>query len=106
MDYEPERDDEDLDGAPIVYVTEEPVAGPALRWTPLTVAIDLMGATSEVLEAVSGFFSRQAESLAGKASLQEELEDRQIRQQFQEEARLRMRLHTLEDIAGLPGTGE
>lgn len=104
MGCENEHDSGDLEGTPLLLVTEEQVTGPALRWTPLTIAIDLLGATSEVLDAVSGFFVRQAESVAAKASLREDMEDRAIRQRLREETRLRMRLDMAEDLASLPGT--
>jgi hypothetical protein len=80
--------------------------GPALRWTPATVLIDAGNAVATVLEGIAGFFRDQARSGAAAASLREELQDQSIRQQLREDARRRMRLHTMEDIAHLPETTE
>lgn len=78
----------------------------ALRWTPTTLLIDLFNAIGLVFEGIATFFSGQARSLAAKASLKEELEDRQIRQRLKTEERLRMQLNTMEDIALLPEAQE
>lgn len=80
--------------------------GPSLRWTPVTVLIDLLEAVVNVLDGIAGFFTGQARSLAATASLKEELADREIRQRLKADERRRMQLHTLEDIAYLPEAQE
>jgi hypothetical protein len=105
--YEPDDENEDLDDVqPITayLVQGEPESNP-LRWTPLTAVIDLFDTTSDVMTAIAGFFSRQALSMAHRASLREELEDRQIKQRLRTESRVLMRLETLEDIDQLPAAG-
>jgi hypothetical protein len=89
---------------PLIQIQEP--EGDALRWTPTTFLIDLFMAFAGVLEAIAGFYGDQARSLAARASLKEELKDRDIRQRIKTEERLRMQLHTLEDISYLPEAQE
>lgn len=80
----------------------KPLKSASLRWTPATVCIDLAEALADILGALSGFFERQAQSLAARASLKEALKDREIQHRLHTESRIQMQMHTMQDIAALP----
>lgn len=99
--YEP--DDEEIRQAALTFLAaQDEDDGPALRWTPTTLVIDMLNAMALVLEGVASFFNGQVRSLAARASLKEELKDHALREQLKAEARSRMKRNTLEDIASLP----
>lgn len=88
-----------------LLATEMPVEN-SLRWTMSTVLIDLFAAFGDIHGAFADFWHGQAKSLAARASLKEALADREIRRRVQQEERIRMQMHTLQDIAALPETGQ
>jgi hypothetical protein len=88
------------------FLVPEEQEGGALRWTVTTMFIDLFNAIGLVMEGVASFFNGQARSLAARASLKEELADRALRQRLRSEERIRMQMHTMEDIAALPEAPE
>lgn len=81
------------------HIEEEPVS---LRWTPTCLFIDLMETVALLIGAFSKFFQAQANSLATRASLKEELRDRRIRQRLHERARRTAQRHMKEDLDQLP----
>jgi hypothetical protein len=82
-----------------MFTEEEPVS---LRWTPTCLLIDLLETVSLFIGAFAKFFQSQANSLAARASLKEELRDRAIRRRLHERSRAQMRRHMKEDLDQLP----